>query len=215
MSLDLLTPAFVSWFEQLRDWYTADDTGAPPPADARPPVSINDLPDTKLVPQAELGSTYLSANVWNGSRDSLVYVKIGHRDPLMMIRTQPGEGENILETLDPFALKRQMQVARFAFQSDSGNERAQGVELFRGARLSNSPTTPRPEGTFFWTTRSNHIWTVQLPEDLPIGAHIAKVSTIDVHGKYYEEYLAFEVVERRLDQETEAFFQSDFFEVLP
>jgi hypothetical protein len=210
MSVDLLTPAFISWFEQLRDW-----SNTSPPADAKPPVSINDLPDTKIVPLDELGSTYLSANVWNGSKESIVYAQIGNRDPMIMTRTQPGEGENILETLDPFALKRQMQVTRFALQSDSGNERAQGVELFRGSKEAHSPATPRPEGSFFWTVQSNHIWTVKLPEDLPVGAHIAKVSTVDIHGQHYEEYLAFEVAERRLDQETEAFFQSDFFEVEP
>ena len=208
MSVDLLTPAFVSWYEQLRDWANTS-----PPADAKPPVNINDLPDTKIVPQDELGDTYLSANIWNGSKESIVYAQIGGRDPVMMTRTQPGEGENMLETLDPFALKRQMQIARTALVSDSGNPRAQGYELFGGA--ANGPATPRPEGSFFWTVQSNHIWRVALPADLPLGAHVAKVTTVDLHGAHSEADLAFEVMEQRLNQETEAFFQSDFFEVRP
>ena len=208
MSVDLLTPAFVSWFEQLRDWANTS-----PPADAKPPVNINDLPDTKIVPQNELGDTYLSANIWNGSKESIVYAQIDHRDPMMMTRTQPGEGEGFVGTLDPFALKRQMQIARTAFVSDSGNPRAEGYELFQGSQ--NGPATPRPEGSFFWTVESNHIWRVALPADLPLGAHVAKITTVDAHGKLYEEYLAFEVMEQRLNQETEAFFQSDFFDVRP
>jgi hypothetical protein len=66
-----------------------------------------------------------------------------------------------------------------------------------------------------WTTQSNHIWRVQLPENLAVGAQVAKVTTRDIHGNHYTETLAFEVVKRQLDQETEAVFQSDFFDMVP
>jgi hypothetical protein len=218
MSVDLLTPAFREWFKTLSEWRKTN-----PAADAKPPVNINDLPDTKLVPKAELGETSLSVNVWNGSRDSVVYVQFDDRFPIFMERVQRGEGENMLETLDPFALKRQMQIARHALVSGSGNPRVQSFELFRGENRCPAPDlegdprrcTPRPDDPFFWTVQSNHIWQVKLPDDLAVGMHMAKVGTRDVHGKRYEDILTFEVVEQRLDQETEALFQSDFFEVLP
>ena len=143
MSLDMLTPEFVEWFAALRDWRNSG-----PEPEAAPPVNINDLPDTKIVTLDGLDETYLSANLWNGSRDSEVYAIFDDRDPIEMERTQPGEGENILETLDPFALKRQMQIARHAFVSDSGEPRANGFELFQGSTRcgTGSPTacTPRP-----------------------------------------------------------------------
>lgn len=210
MSVDLLTPEFVAGFDALAEWRDADPT-----ADAKPPFNINDLPDTKVVTPDELSQTYLSANVWNGSKDSEVYAKFDDRDPIPMERTQLGEGENILETLDPFALKRQMQIARHAFASDSGQPRANGFELFRGdqrcAGEGGAPCTPRPDGNFFWTDQSYHIWQVALPHDLEAGIHVAKVTTRDIHGNRYEETVAFEVREERPPK----FFQSELFEMTP
>ena len=210
MSLDLLTPEFVEWFDQLANWR---DTNPDP--DAAPPVNINDLPDTKIVPLDSLEETYLSANVWNGSRDSKVFAKFDDRRRIKMERTQAGKGENILETLDPFALKRQMQIARHAFTSESGEPRAMGFELFRGSVRCGGPDstdcTPRPDGSFFWTDQSNHIWQVKLPSDLEEGPHTVTVMTKDIHGQRFEETLSFEVREERPPQ----YFQSELFDVLP
>jgi hypothetical protein len=211
MSVDFLTPPFVEWAEQLMQWSNAN-----PGADAIPPVNINDLPDTKMIPQSELTSTKLSVNVWNGSQDSLVYVQYDDGAVTMpMQRIQPGHGEDILRTLDPYVLKRQLQVARHSFISESGNPRAQGFELFRGNVQGNAPSTPRPASSFFWTMQSNHIWQAPLPESLAIGSHVAKVVTIDIHGQQFTEHVAFEVVESRFDQELDAFFHRALFDVLP
>jgi hypothetical protein len=160
--------------------------------------------------------TKLSVNVWNGSRDSLVYVQYDDGAITMPIqRTQSGQGKDILRTLDPYALKRQLQVARHSFISESGNPRAQGFELFRGDVQGNSPSTPRPASAFFWTVLSSHIWQAPLPENLAIGSHVAKVVSIDKNGQQFTEHVAFEVVESRFDQEQDAFFHREFFEVLP
>jgi hypothetical protein len=212
MSVDFLTPPFMAWAAQLMTWANSNPA---PAADAVPPVNIHDLPDTKLIPLNELTSTLLSVNVWNGSQDSIVSVQYDDGVPITIQRTQPGQGENILRTLDPYVLKRQLQVARHAFLSASGNPRAQGFELFRGDKQGNSPSTPRPESPFLWTVQSNHIWQAPLPGNLAIGSHVAKVVTTDVHGQQFTEHVAFEVVESRLNQERDAFFNREFFDVLP
>jgi C terminal of Calcineurin-like phosphoesterase len=69
MSIDLLTPEFDEWFETIAAWRNANPT-----SDAPSPVNINDLPDTKQVTIDELSEIFLSANVWNGSKDSVVRV---------------------------------------------------------------------------------------------------------------------------------------------
>lgn len=210
MSIDFLTPPFVAWAEQLMAWSTTN-----PPADAMPPVNSNDLPDTKIIPVSELTATLLSVNVWNGSQDSLVYVQYDDGEPITLQRTQAGTGEGILRTLDPYALKRQLQVARHSLISASGNPRAQGFELFRGNIQGNSPSTPRPAASFFWTVQSSHIWQAPLPGNLSPGSHVVKVVTVDVNGQQFTDSLAFEVVQSRFDQELDAFFHRDFFSVLP
>ncbi|NJN45625.1 MAG: phosphohydrolase [Candidatus Competibacteraceae bacterium] len=210
MSVDMLTPEFVDWFRQLSDWRNSN-----PAPDAVPPVNINDLPDTKIITLDGLNQTYLSVNVWNGSRDSVVYAYFDDREPIKMERTQAGEGENILETLDPYALKRQMQIARHAYASDSGEPRANGFELFQGSincgTADPGACTPRPGGSFFWTDQSNHIWQVKLPSDLEEGPHNVKVVTEDLHGNVFEESLNFEVREARPPK----YFQLELFEDRP
>ena len=193
MSIDLLTPSFVTWFRQLAAWRNAN-----PAADAVPPTNINELLDTKQVTFAELGETYLSANVWNGSKESIVTVSIDGHPAQAMVRSQAGAGENILETLDPYALKRQMMIARHAYVT-SGDARANGFELFSGSQRCppNAPCTPRPDSSFFWTDQSQHIWQIKLPADLTEGAHIAKVTVEDHFGRIFEESFAFEVVAER------------------
>ena len=209
MSLSLLSPTFLQWSETLIAWLQED----PATRNATPPVNINDLPDTKIVTLDELSETYLIANVWNGSRDSQVYVEIDHQAPVVAERTQAGEGEGFIDIPDPFALRLQLYSYRYAAVSTSGNERAQGFELFRGSKFG--PADPQPLEESRLTTRSNHLWRVKLPSDLQEGAHVAKVVTVDVNGNTYTETLAFEVMRTRPDQETEAFFQHAFFKVLP
>ena len=206
MSIDFLTPSFEDWFRTLADWRNSG-----PDALAKPPVNINDLPDTKQITLDELATgTYLSVNVWNGSKETQVTARFDLRKPITMTRTQAGEGENILETLDPFALKRQMQIARFGYTSDSGEPRANGFELFGGSQrcpAGEGPCTPRPDSSFFWTDQSQHIWQLALPSDLELGVHIVKVKNRDRFGREFEELVTFEIVEERPTK----FFQNALF----
>lgn len=201
MSLSFLSPTFRTWYDALAAWLAA-------PAAIRSelaPVGINDLPDPSIITAADLaGGTQLVANVWNGSRDSFVYVELdGNGTTLQMERVQSGTGEGFVEFLDPFALERQMYVLRYAIRSDSGDPRAQGFELFRGSRQEGFPQP----GSTGLTTRSNHLWRIALPE-LDAGSHTARVQTVDVHGQVFEDVIAFEV----LDERPPAYFRSDVFE---
>ncbi len=201
MSLSILSPTFEDWYHKLQDWIDSE-----PDITETPPVNINDLPDTHIITTDELAETKLVANVWNGSLDSTVYVSIDGSDPLDMTRTQPGEGEGILVSLDPYQLKQTLQVARYAYVSTSGEERNQGYERFRGSQFG--PADPRPE-TF--GTASQHIWTVTMPEDLAEGIHTAKVTTVDLHGRKFHESLVFEV----RDERPAPRFRTELFEVTP
>jgi len=111
---------------------------------------------------------------------------------LALERTQRGDGEAPLvgvDYADPFAATRQLQVARFAMQSRSGDARAQGFELFRGS--PNGPAPPQPAPVL--ADRSMHLWRVRLPEVLPSGMHVLTVTAVDRHGRESVERLAIEV----------------------
>ncbi|MGF1552864.1 MAG: calcineurin-like phosphoesterase C-terminal domain-containing protein, partial [Paracoccaceae bacterium] len=196
MSIDFLTPAFVEWYNALAEWRNAN-----PGPDEAPPVNINDLADTKIVLADEIGESFLHVNVWNGSLDSTVTVSFDGGVEVDAVRVQPGEGENILEALDVYALKRQMMVARHAYVSASEQERADGFELFRASiqcgTEAPSACTPRPLSGFFWADQSSHLWQATLPSDLEIGAHTVEVTTTDRFGRSYSETLTFEVREER------------------
>lgn len=113
----------------------------------------------------------------------------------MMERTQLGEGEDFIDIPDPFALKLTLYSYRYAALSNSGNDRAQGFELFQGDKLG--PADPRPLSEWLWTDQSMHLWQANLPTDLEEGSHIARVTTVDVFGYQYEETMIFEVAEER------------------
>jgi hypothetical protein len=201
MSLSVLSPTFRAWYDALSGWLAT-------PAESRPgvtPVGINDLPDPSIITDADLsGGTELVANVWNGSRDSEVFVEFDRDgEVLPMERVQAGEGEGFVEYLDPFALERQLYVLRYAIRSGSANARAQGFELFRGSHFT---ADPQPTTTGL-TTRSNHTWRVPLP-DLSPGAHTARVRTVDAHGQVFQEVIAFEIRAQR----PPPYFRSEVFE---
>lgn len=192
MSVDFLSPTFLSWYHALREW--ADMPSAQRPD--VPPVNINDLPDTSILTIADIaGGTQLMMNVWNGSRDSQVWVQIDDRQPVLATRTQQGTGEGKVTALDPFALKKQMYVFRYAAKSESGNERAQGFEMYNGSRMGTAD--PQPLGGSLWTQSSNHIWSMDIPEDIEQGIHTAHVVTRDVYGKAYRSSITFEVMAER------------------
>lgn len=195
MWLSFNTPLYREWFTTLRDWTVAN----PPTADGLPPVNINDLADTELFTPAELAEgVWLTANVWNGSRDSEITVRIDDREPVTLTRTQPGDGEPVrfgVDFSDPYSVVRQMQTARYAFASESGNPRAQGYEQFRGSR--SGPGAPQSVALGNVAEKSSHVWRVQLPTDLPLGVHVAEVTSVDRYGQEATDQIAFEVLAER------------------
>lgn len=206
--MDVLTPAFKEWYDKLSEWALADPR---PSNEDVPPVNIHDLADTKIIETAEIEDSKLMVNIWNGSRDSKVYAVFDGSHENEMYRTNPGEGENFVEGLDVASLKRQMMVARFAYASTSGNESAQGFELFRGsARCPESGTacTPRPLTASRWTDASSHLWELPIPTNLSEGTHRVEVYHHDWHGHVSYSKMMFEVAKER----PAPFFRSEFFE---
>jgi hypothetical protein len=237
MHVDILTPEFRDWFEAIANWTNSE----PGPEDI-PPFSINDLPDTKIV---LLGSaSNLSANVYAGTREHTVRAFFdgdsmgAGASATPMIRTQPGEGEESLQTLDVGALKRQMSVARYAYVSQTENDRTNGYEQFRGSTFQG---TPRAMDAWAWADQSMHVWegkcrfllfvglckssltycllasdtiycTVPIPtETLGVGAHTVTVVAIDQYGRNFTEKMPFEIAESRPNP----FFQKEFWPVNP
>lgn len=192
IAVSILSPTFSEWYETMRDWLAMGASLRSP----TPPLNINDLPDTKILTDTDLsGGSYLMANVWNGSRESMVSVEIDQRDSIEMTRTLDSDGVGS-ETIDPFAIERQMYVFRYASQSESGLERNQGFELFRGDKKF-GPGDPQPLPEWMLTTRSNHLWQVAIPQDLGQGVHTAMVHTQDTYGNEYKESFVFEIVDER------------------
>lgn len=203
MSMDFLSPTFLTWYQTMKDWYETPASSR----SATPPVNINDLPDTSILTHGDLaGGTQLMVNVWNGSRDSEVMVQIDDRAPEQALRTQDGMGEGKEITLDPFALKKQMYVFRYAAKSESGDERTQGFELFRGSQYGTAD--PQPLDSSRWTEASNHIWAVNVPADLDDGVHTVRVTTEDAYGQVFEMVKTFEVAAER----PQPYFRKEVFE---
>lgn len=181
------TPAFRSWFETLEKWQESR-----PSADELPPLSINDLQDTRLITPGDLREgVYLTANVWAGSRETRVHATLNGRR-LELERTQEGAGESPrigAEWADSFAAQRQLAVARVAFASASGDERAQGVEVFKGSQYG--PASPRPGGIL--ADRNMHLWRARLPAALEPGIYRVEVTSVDRHARVTTERLVIEV----------------------
>jgi hypothetical protein len=114
---------------------------------------------------------------------------------LEFTRTQEGQGEGVrtgAEYADPFAVARQLSVARFAFESQLGEERAQGFELFQGSRFG--PAPPQPQGSI--ADRNMHLWRADLPE-LPNGVHSIRITSTDRHGRTFTDTITIEVMDER------------------
>jgi len=98
----------------------------------------------------------LTGIVWAGSTVTHVLAEMPDATEFEFTRTQEREGEDArigAEYADPFAAARQLSVPRFAFESQLGEERAQGFELFQGSRFS--PVPPQPQGSV--ADRSVHL----------------------------------------------------------
>lgn len=193
--LGLNTPPFRHWFDAIDAWRKARSEDRDPV----PPYSINDLPDTKLLTSEDLREgVYLTANIWIGCSQTEVRVILPGHGTLQLERTQEGRGEPArigAEWADPFATQRQLSVARYALQSQLGDERNQGFEVFRGSSFG--PAPPQPMRAV--ADRNMHLWRVRLPEGLAAGVHVATVISRDRHGRENRETLIFEVREERPD----------------
>lgn len=204
MGLGVNSPYWRDWYSTLFDWREANEGDW----DTVPPVNINDLGDPGMVTPEDLaGGTQLSANVWNGTRETRVTMSIDGGEPLVATHTQPGAGEEKVEgaeVADPYAATRQLMIARHAFESTSGDEDAQGYQAFDGARFG--PSAPRPGNNIAQTV--THLWQLELPADLEVGVHTAEVTATDRHGRETTEWLTFEVVEER----PQTAFRTELFE---
>ena len=80
-----------------------------------------------------------------------------------------------------------------------------GYEVFRG-RIWEGAVGPMDD--WLWTDSSQHLWTIDLPADLPAGIHSLTVTATDHHGRTYSDTIAFEVVEEEPDMTwQEAFWE--------
>jgi hypothetical protein len=191
MAVSFNTPGFREWFTTLQSWQDELGRGA----DAIPPVTVNDLPDLKLFTPEDLAEgVFLTANFWAGERNSRVTARINDGPAMAMERTQAGNGEDIragAEWADPFAAPRQMTIGRYAWQSTSGNERAQGFEIWQGSAFG--PVPPQGMSAGHVADSSTHLWRLELPTDLPEGAHVMTVTATDRHGREFTDRILFEV----------------------
>jgi 3',5'-cyclic AMP phosphodiesterase CpdA len=168
MSLALATKSFNEWSGKLKDWLKQDVSERT----AAPPVNINDLPDQGLVKATELGVTALVVNVWNGRSDHAVFCQFDGEQPVQAVRTQA--------VSDPFALRQQLCVLRYAIGFNIWNNEV-------------NPAAPQPLSSLL-ATSSTHIWTCPLPTNLPAGIHRVKVKVYDHHRQLlYSDSLNFEV----------------------
>jgi len=190
ITIGFLSPTFKDWYTNLLGWIRAG-------AVDKPPVNINDLDDTKIVTLSEIHETSLTANVWNGSSATRVSLQIDDRQKIVMTRSE--------STMDPFVLEKQMYIYRYAAESTSGDERAQGFELFGGASFG--PGSPRPADEWMHTDNSSHLWQTALPTDLTVGVHTARITAKDKFGREYQETIVFEVRNER----PERFFRKWLF----
>lgn len=190
--VDINTPAFRSWFETLEAWRQSSREDRHPV----PPLTVHDLPDTRLVTPEELAQgVFLTVNVWAGSAETRVRARIGEGETFELERTQQGSGEAPrigAAYADPFAAQRQMTVGRYAFTSREGQPRSQGYESFNGATWRGHP---QPQGSV--ADRNMHLWQARLPEKLPTGVHRIEVTSIDRHGGRLTDTLLFEVRETK------------------
>lgn len=199
MGVSVSTPGFRSALQAMLTWRDSPAEGRDPV----PPVSINDIPDVRvLTPEDLSGGAVLMANVWQGATSTQVSVSLNGGPAQAMTRTQAARGEPArigVDFADPYAALRQLSVGRTALQSRSGNPAAQGY--VGGRRAAAGPQPPQPAGPL--TDRSVHLWTLKLPADLPMGVYTAEILA---RGPAFEarEVMVFEIVPQRLRPDWDA-----------
>ena len=185
------SPRFRDWAEKLLAY--ADLYGSP--SDVLPPVTVNDLGDMYMLTEADLAEgTWVAVNVWNGGPTSSVHVSINGDEGVMGTLTQPGEGEAKLkgpDYADPLALSRQATQSDMTIRSHAGGDETAGFRTWKGTEWVG---VAGPLQAWMLTDNSAHLWRVDLPASLPLGAHVMTVSTTDRHGRTFTRDYAFEVV---------------------
>lgn len=186
------TPRFREWAERLFAFTEAYDI----PTDVEPPVTRNDLGDMYMLTREDLEErTWVAANVWNGSRDNEVTIRINDGEPIQATHTQPASGEpksEGVEWTDPLAVALQATQSDMAIRSTMGGDDTAGYRVFRNSIYSGAPGPFRGSNL---TNSSQHLWVADLPADLPAGVHTLTVETTDHHGRTYSRDYTFEVVE--------------------
>lgn len=189
MWLSVSTPAFRDWADKIFAWRDAPEDKRDPV----PPLSVQDLPDVKLLTPTDLaGQSWLTADVWMGDSTTKVMVAIDGAAPRPMTRTQEMKGEGVRSGStwsDPFALQRQLTMARAAIQSQSGDPETQGYVQGRQKRLP--PMPPQPRGSR--ADHSPHVWRYDLPKGMAEGMHTAIVTVTRDQGAASRDTLVFEV----------------------
>ena len=197
------TPRYRDWGTKLVNWVNAYGGTR---GEILPPVSVNDLGDVNMITREDLeGGTKAVVNVWNGTKDSTVMLQINGGEAFPATRTQAGEGEaklRSIEASDPYAIVRQFSDTRRAIASATGNN---GYEMFQGSIWTGGAG---PLDSWLWTNSSQHLWTVDLGADLPAGIHSLTVTVTDRHGREFSDTIAFEIVEEIPDMTwQEAFWE--------
>ncbi len=170
MHLSFMTPSFKNWFDSLLDWAKKDADHRP----AKPPLTLNDLPDQRTIKKQDLGAITLVANVWNSSRDSKVTCDFDGKQKFNAKR-DPNIG-------DPYAQRLQAYILRYAM----------GFRMFDNEQFG--PSIPQPADPSHIMQNSFHIWTCGVPRDLGLGVHDVVVWTLDIHANSYRQRMVFEVV---------------------
>lgn len=200
--VSLNTPQFRKMHQALSEWMASPEARE---EGAVPPYSLHDLGDRGIVTRADLqAGVSLVANVWLGSASTQVTASIDGGPTVPMIRTQMGEGEATKkgpEFADPFSTTRLMSVGRTAVVSSEGDARAQGYETFKGRA---NQGIPRPQGRGL-PDHNMHLWTLALPQDLPLGVHHIEIISTDRHRRVSVDHLIVEVV----DEAPERFWRTE------
>jgi hypothetical protein len=170
MHLSFQTPSWNSWFTPMSAF-----AGQRLPRSGNPPLTLNDLPDQKRLPIADLDQTRVVANIWNSSDDSITVCDFDGKTQI--------KAERNITIGDPYAQRLQSYVFRYAM----------GYEMF-GVPISLPGTPPQPVDAWLLMKESFNVWTCPVPNHLDPGTHEVIVSTVDSHGNSYKQNMIFEVV---------------------
>ncbi|MEM8824940.1 MAG: metallophosphoesterase, partial [Pseudomonadota bacterium] len=95
------------------------------------------------------------------------------------------------EYADPFATQRQMTIGRYAWQSTSGEPRAQGFEIWQGRQFG--PVPPQGMSAGHVADSSTHLWRMEMPAGLPEGTHVIEVTAMMEDGREFSDRITFEM----------------------